>query len=400
MFKLFDYVGMFFGTIKRVPLFVSSIIPKNRNLYIFGAWFGQKYSDNSKALFETALKNNHIRSIWITKNPEIFHQLKEKNLPVAMSSSLIGIWVQCRAKVAVTCTGKDDFNSKLIGSAFHIELWHGVGGGKTIGFDDEVYRKQVDNMRGRYYRKIEKFPYRNSYFVCTSNEMKRVFMSAFRLPQNHYIMGGQPRNDLFFESQYNVKTFDTSELLKRRVISYLPTHRKTGTEQIECSKLFDFKILNEFCKKNNCIFIIRKHFYHRDEIEDVSQFEFILDWSNRTNIDSNELLLVTDYLITDYSSVATDFLLLQRPVFYYCYDYDNYLETDRKMYWNYDDISPGPKVKNFEQLMNYIQKNICEDEDEFIEERKRVLSMFYGNQARKEVGNDIMQSIKDIVERR
>lgn len=394
-----ECLKMSIGTIKRIPLFISTMIPKQENLYIFGAWFGQKYSDNSKALFETALQDASIKSIWITKNFEIYNLLKNQNLPVEMSTSLRGIWLQCRAKVAITCTGKNDFNSKLLGNAYHIELWHGVGGGKTVGFDDATYRSQMDNIRGRYYRKIEAIPYRHSYFVCTSDEMKRIFLGAFRLPESHYLMAGQPRNDMFYDINYQIKTLDVSELMGRKVIAYLPTHRKNGDEKIDCSKLFDFEQLNTFCKNNNCIFLIKKHFYHKDEIEQISKFEYILDWSNRISVDTNELLMVIDYLITDYSSVATDFLLMKKPVFYYCYDYDEYILNDRTMYWNYDQISPGPKVKNFEQLIESLKLVICEDKDEYKSQRNTILNMFYGEQARKMVGNDILKYIKNIIKR-
>ena len=399
MNKIKEYGKMFMGTIKRIPLFISSAFPKQNNLYVFGAWFGEKYSDNSKALFETALKDSSIKSVWITKNPDVYKKLQSQGFPVEMSASLRGIWLQCRANVAITCTGKDDINSKLIGGAYHIELWHGVGGGKTVGLDDATYRSQMDNLRGRYYRKLEEFPYRHSYFVCTSNEMKKVFMGAFRLPENHYIMAGQPRNDMFYDGNYKIKTLDVSALMGRKVITYMPTHRKTGAEKIDCSKLFDFEELNTFCEQNNCIFLIKKHFYHKHEVENVSKYDYILDWSGQTNIDTNELLMVTDYLITDYSSVATDFLLMGKPVFYYCYDYEDYIRSDRTMYWNYEQISPGPKVFKFNQLMASLKKVVCEDIDEYKPQREKVLDMFYGKQARKMVGEDILECVKDIIKR-
>lgn len=391
-----QYLKMLIGTIKRVPLFITTFIPKQKNLYIFGAWFGQKYSDNSKALFETAIKGNSIKSVWITKNKEVYNLLKKQGKPVEMASSLRGIWLQCRAKVAITCTGKDDFNSKLLGSAYHIELWHGVGGGKTVGFDDAVYRSQMDNIRGRYYRRIEKYPYRNSYFTCTSNVMKEVFMGAFRLPESHYFMAGQPRNDMFYDINYQIRTIDVSKLKGRKVITYLPTHRKAGTESIDCSKLFDLKVINDFCKENGCIFIIKKHFYHKHEIEQLSGFDYILDWTSYIEIDTNELLIVTDYLITDYSSVATDYLLLDRPVIYYCFDLEHYLKEDRDVYWDYDSITPGTKAHNFDELRKSLVE-ILSGKDDYKLERKRVRDMFYDPSCQCEAANKILSSVENIV---
>lgn len=392
-----DILRIAFGTVKRFPIFISSIVPKKRSLLIFGAWYGKKYSDNSKALFEYASNLPQFICVWITNSKEICNSVRKKGYKAEMSNSLKGIICQIRAVACFSCTGKLDFKRSLLGGCIHIECWHGVGGGKKIGYDDEAFMKQMDNPRNTFYKKIEKFPYKKYYHICTSEEMKKVFKSAFRLKDNQLIMAGQPRNDMFFDPDYIFTTIDPKRFEGKKVITYMPTHRLEGKKQMVCSKLFDLKKLDEFCERNNCLFVIKKHFYHKDEIEDVSAYNNIIDMTNAQNIDTNELLMISDYLISDYSSVTADYLLLDKPVFYYCFDLEDYLSNDRDMYWSYDDITPGSKSKNFDELLSSLSRVIEDKTDDYIEERARVLDMFYGKQARKAVSEDIIKAVEKII---
>ena len=73
------------------------------------------------------------------------------------------------------------------------------------------------------------------------------------------------------------------------------------------------------------------------------------------DMDTQILIIESKALITDYSSIYIDYLLLDKPLLFYCYDYEHYLENDREMYFNYEDVTPGNKAKNFDELF----KQIC-----------------------------------------
>ena len=120
---------------------------------------------------------------------------------------------------------------------------------------------------------------------------------------------------------------------------------KAIQEEDEIDKIFDLEKLNQYCQKNKCLFMIKKHFYHKNEVVDLSKYSNIVDYTN-LDCDTQELLFNADVLITDYSSCYIDYLLLDKPVIFYCYDYANYLENDRDMYFEYDSVTPGPKVKD------------------------------------------------------
>lgn len=162
------------------------------------------------------------------------------------------------------------------------------------------------------------------------------------------------------------------------------------------SELFDLKKIDLFCQRNNTVFVIKKHFYHSTERENLEKYHNILDIT-QMSMDSNELLKCADYLISDYSSVTADFLLLDKPILYYCFDLDEYLKEDRDMYWQFEDITPGPKVKNFNELLSALIRIIELNEDSYEAERNRVRRMFYAPESQCKSAKKILDQVANII---
>ena len=80
-------------------------------------------------------------------------------------------------------------------------------------------------------------------------------------------------------------------------------------------------------------------------------------------------------MITDFSSVHFDFLLMDRPIIFAPFDKEEYLKDDREFYFNYDEVTPGPHAKNWSEILNYIE-NFVQDPTLFEEERIQVKSRF------------------------
>lgn len=383
------------GAVKRIPMLLAQFFPRDKDLYIFGAWLGKKFSDNSRALFLYALKHSDKKCYWICNSKQVYQQLKNDGLPVLMAYSPKGLFYQLRAGVAFSCVGDGDFCRQMLGGCTHVSLWHGVGGGKTIGMDDREYRENALSFHGRVYSKLEQRPMRKHYFVATGETMKNVFKTAFMIPDDHFIMAGQPRNDMFYDPTYQPQTIRHADYQGKKVIVYMPTHRKAGQIKMDMSKLLDLAKLNTFCQENNAVFLIKKHFYHRSETEQLDAYPNIIDITD-TPMDSNELLLAADYLISDYSSCTADYLLLDRPLFYYCFDYEAYIREDREMYWDFDTITPGHRSENFSQLLEHLRQTIADGEDAFQAERKRVRDMFYDPDCQCIASDKILQQVSNI----
>jgi len=343
---------------------------KDNNLCVFGSWFGDKFADNSKYLYLYFLKNQR-NAVWITKNPEVYRQLKSENLPVAMAYSKEGRRCCRKAGFIFVCTGKNDLNENWIGGSTCIDLQHGVPL-KKVMYDDEV-NKLLFTKSAKVHRIITKAPLKKYYAVSSSKRLSEIFKSALRINESQILQYGLPRNDCFFDGTLKPRKY--SEIKYSKLIAYMPTHRNTGSTPIVISDLFDLKKLNEFCVRNEILFVIKKHFYHNAEVTDVSEYSNIIDLTGRP-FDTQELLFNTDMLISDYSSVYIDYLLLDRPVLYYAYDYDKYLATDRNLYFDYEEAAPGYIVSDFDELFIRINE-ICSGGFAVQDKHYKVKNMFF-----------------------
>jgi CDP-glycerol glycerophosphotransferase (TagB/SpsB family) len=364
---------------------------------IFGSWFGNKYADNPKYLFMTANMDKKIRAIWITKNENVYRELKDKGYEVYFRNSLKGIIYQLRAKYYFTCTSRNDVNFIFMGGAVHVELWHGIPL-KKIMYDDviskikkEPYRNKMKYMLNYaiYYLPI----IRNEYIVSSSDEITKIYYSAFKKDKKHILQLGQPRNDVFFTNKFEDDKFQFN-YENKKIILYMPTHRNEGKTEIPIDKIFDLEDLNNYCIKNNWIFLIKKHYYHCNEKKDFGNYECIKDITC-IETDSQLLLKYTDILITDYSSCYIDYLLLDRPIIFYNYDYDAYVRNDRELYFDYNDVTPGEKVSNYKELITNINDYLVNNKDNFFAQRQKIKRLFYSESNEKMTGDKILKYIKE-----
>jgi CDP-glycerol glycerophosphotransferase (TagB/SpsB family) len=125
----------------------------------------------------------------------------------------------------------------------------------------------------------------------------------------------------------------------------MPTWRSNKIDFLT-EALPDLVKLNNVLIKNNLTLFIKLHPNEINLENDLSNILFI---NPRTDI--YELLPLTQFLITDYSSIYFDYLLLDKEVIFYPFDLENYLNDERELYFNYDEKTPGTKVYNFEELL-------------------------------------------------
>lgn len=376
--------------------YLSMLSIRSKKIYVFGAWQGNTFSDNPKYLYLQARKDKSIKAVWITRNKQLYNHLKAHGLDVHLHNSLSGIYYQLRAAVYFTCMSKQDVFSLILGNATRINLWHGVGLKKILS-DDKITRKssyEHSSSAGRkIWSKINAYPRRKQFILSTSDQMTEIFARAFNKEKQKILQLGQPRNDVFFCDDLEFDKFPYKGLSKK-IILYMPTHRLEGKKRIILSDIFDLDVLNRFCAEHNFLFLVKKHYYHNQESEDLKNFKSIIDITN-INFDGQVLLKHADVLITDYSSCFVDYLLLDRPVIFYNYDYAEYVINDRDLYFDYESTTPGEKVKNFPELLNSLHKIMVLGEDAFGAERKRVKNIFYSEDNQKTVGEKILSYVKE-----
>lgn len=369
---------------KYIVMYLSMLVPRNKRIYVFGAWLGEKYADNTKALFECAQKRKKIRAIWITKNKDVVEEVRSLGYEAYYYASIKGIVMQLRAKYVFVTNGISDVNHAFLGRAVFINVWHGVPL-KKIGYDD-TYARNWDSLPRKIRDKIINIPLGREYVVATSETIARIYESAFRRPKEQILRLGQPRNDVFFKPR------EKQLFQGKKIILYAPTHRKEGKETMALSELFQLDKWNAFCEKYDYYLVVKKHFYHKDEEEQLEQYDRILDVTGET-FDTQLLLMETDILITDYSSIYIDYLLLERPVLFYAYDYESYLQEDRQMYFEYEDVTPGAIATTDNQLLEELEHCIV-DKNHHMEKRKGILELFYCETGRHSVSDKLLDLVE------
>lgn len=331
--------------------FIVGLVPKNKKLLLFSSWFGQKYSDNTMYLFEYMLKKSDYEVYWFTKNKALYEELKSQSIPVIYSQSIRGWWMQARAIMLLSTVQTSDFNQLLLNKCIFLDLDHGFPG-KPVGLGQPTVNQEWKEW---YYFCREGIDF---YQTASSKFVVDFASPNYDIDSDHFIFSNKPRIDVLFSADLQKGKTDAINDIKkgRRAIVYLPTHRACGAIEMQMSKILDLESINSICKNTDCVFIIKKHFYHKHEKENLDRYANIIDITD-SDIDTQILLSQTDILVTDFSSCYNDFLALNRPIVFYAYDYEEYLSKDRDYYWKYDKITAGYTVKDkctFNNVINIL----------------------------------------------
>lgn len=362
---------------------ISYFVPKDRSLWVFGAWFGEKYADNSKYLFEYVNeKHPEIRAVWLTKNKESFDLISKKGYEVYLMNSIKGYKICLRANKAIISTGIKDILPCTSSRIKIIQLWHGSPL-KKIMFDDEFTFAEFKSLKSKIYQFMFPFILRKEFnektiFISSSEEVKNIFSSAFKIPKKNIKITGYPRNDFSDPiTETRIKKFyNKFKYQNMKIGIYLPTHRKNGERIIECLyENLDF--INSSLEYLNSILLIKFHFYGlKDNMEKQSHWDRIIFLKDDDfDQDIYQILPHTDYLITDYSSVYFDYLLLNKPIIFAPFDIKEYLMDDRKFYYDYSEVTPGPRAKNWDELINFIEEAIYHP-DKYEKDREIIRKRF------------------------
>lgn len=339
------------------------LVPRNKNIWVFGAWYGLKYSDNSRYLFEYVNKNESgIKAIWITKSKKVHEYLESEGYTSYMAFSLKGIYYCLIAKFVFVSSIKRDVNELFINGAKKIQLWHG-NPMKKIGNDDKYAASS-----GFFYQVFVKYVFSMAYefdydhIVSSAPCSTKILSSAFNISPKEILETGCPRNDIFFSKQLAPINAEIKKKYKGcRLIYYLPTFRSDGQRQ-SMWDLEDYNAngLQSFLENENMVLVTKTHFIVKPLSGGNSQNGRVRHLPDEELVDINFLLKDADCLITDYSSAYFDFLLTERPILFAAFDLDEYLSASREMYFVYEKVIAGPIVESWETLFKEL-KNIQTD---------------------------------------
>lgn len=346
-------------------LLISFITPRNKNKICIGSH--TPFNDNSKYFY---LLNNITkkRIIWIASTKSLVKKIESYNIAsnreVYYKWSLKGIYHCLTSKYYVFCFHLIDINYWTSGNTIKVNLWHGIPlkhiefSVKT-GSSVNIYNEK--NIISRIFA-----PYifhRPNYLISTSPLISKYYENAFRVNKNVIRSYGQPRCDIFFWNNekltYFIEKFEPKikkiiDKLKGydQVYIYMPTWR--DYDFIKNAKI-DFNKLNITLKNKKAFLLIKTHPATPINREHIGSLSNILILDN--NIDVYPLLPFTTTLITDYSSIYYDYILLNKNIILFCFDEKEYITNDRGFIWDYTDAMKGIRCYTFDDLILVIEQS-------------------------------------------
>lgn len=350
---------------------ILSVFPKSKKYVIVGGWYGERYADNSRYMYEyLCLHKNELgilKVFWFTKSEKIKKRLEKQGKDVLYGYSIKSIYWHLRSKIHMIDQNPRDILGFLSVRCIRINLWHGMPL-KNFGY----LQKGEEPKRGLQ-KKIDILAsggfWNNALYVATSEFAGMLISKAMAVPLEKVLISSYPRT---------VKLYKEREKcgLEKFCIFYLPTFRNNN--MINPLLNLDLTKVDEYFQKKKIKLLVKPHY------ADMSNWEVIGRMRNIQLLDSGEdvyeWLYKTDLLITDYSSVYFDYLLTKSPIIFFPYDYDYYKNQDRGFTVPYEKYTPGRKVYTGNELLemiDYVYDHIEEYKAEYNDQYEWVLTRIH-----------------------
>ena len=162
----------YWGQLLGLPVYwLSFVVPKDKNLWVFGSTFGRRFADNPKYLYlyTAQFHGDKTKAVWISHNKDIVKLLNDNGYEAYYYHSLKGMWKCLRAKIYIFDNYSKDISFWLSGGAIKFNLWHGSGNKKTN------YDNKFDTVRHPK-NTWEKFKTASLYTCHISNDGKDIYI--------------------------------------------------------------------------------------------------------------------------------------------------------------------------------------------------------------------------------
>ncbi len=317
------------------------------NLYLFGTRSG-KFSDNAKYLFLHYLQKGK-KVYFVVKDLQEYELLKDR-FPLLYQSDLNNISYFLKAKYFFITHDIDDIFPYCNQNTKVINLWHGTPL-KKMGFDSRVDRVWIEE----FVKNKQPLPWQRWDKFCIAHEnIQKAFTSCCHFKPKQMIVTGLPRNDILYQYRDNSSALTAlkKSIIKKefaKVVLYAPTFRDTLQDDNETY----VQMIKEFVKafsKNYPDYLLLLRFHPLTSFSIEGAYRNVMDVSSYSDV--QELLLISDILISDYSSIIFDYSILQRPILLFPYDLQKYKEI-RGLYFDYYELFSNFGI--FEQLEGVIK---------------------------------------------
>jgi len=332
-----------------------SFLPTKKNVIMFESFLGKQYSCNPRAIYEYLKENHPNYDLYWSVDPRFEKTFLENNIPYLRRFSIRWLFKMARAQFWVSNSRMPLWIPKPR-KTIYIQTWHGTPLKKLAHDMGEVHMPGTTTKE--YKRDFYKESRNWDYLISPNNYSSEIFKRAFRF-EKPILESGYPRNDIFYIENIDKKADEfkkTHNLPDKKVILYAPTWRDNQYYQVGKYKM-DLQLDLMQLKKalgDEYIIILRMHYLVAESFN-LDLFEgFAFDFSQHEDI--RDLYLVSDVLVTDYSSVFFDYANLKRPIIFFVYDIEEYRDEVRGFYFDFEREAPGPLVRTTEEVITQLKK--------------------------------------------
>lgn len=322
VYIIYFYIG---SSILKV---ISKFVKKDSKTILFVSFGGQRFNDSPKEIFDKIKMDpefSDFKLVWAFRNPNQFETLSDEYkikidtvnyFKVAMKA---GIWIT-NSSIERGLEFKEPGN-------FCINTWHGTPL-KKMGTD---ISSNSESFTGTNIINADIFLTQSAYET-------KIMSAAYSIPLINMKKYGLPRNDILTQPidsmKKNIIRQNLNIPINKKIILYAPTFREYY-HNVDKTILFENKLNEDAWKKvlgDDYVMLLRTHYEIESDTDKISSSNnFIYDVSEYENL--NDLMQISDILISDYSSIIFDFSILNKPMYTFTYDYDRY-QKERGLYFD------------------------------------------------------------------
>ncbi len=349
----------------KIVNFMSRFIKKDNKLItlLFQGYSGSNISPIIERIRNNELGNFNVKIIRIDKENA---KTQSKSLIVKIINRYSLLKDIYLSRMVITSHGY----FRLRHDCIMINLWHGMPF-KGMSLMNKSKTDTIGFIK-------------DDYFISTSEFNNTVMNSCIGLEIDKYRITGYPRNDYFFnqDGPANLEKL-IGRKITQKVLLYMPTYKEIKDNDIRITNFFgfdkfEFDEFNSFLKKNKYLFIIKLHpneekRFHEIYSKFLSDNIFMLDGKilEENKMDLYKIINAIDLLITDYSSIYFDYLLLNRPIVFNPFDLNEYRKSRGLLFEPYDFWTPGPKCVDQDNLQKEIVKSL--NERHYYEKQREII---------------------------
>lgn len=323
-----------------------SLLPLKKNKILFWSYYGSQYGCSPKYISEYIVNNEpSFDVVWGILKPSLITDSNVRK--VAFSS--VKFWYELATAKFIVTNYRFGTNMKKRPGQIYIQTWHSSLRLKKIEKDAEAY------LPSNYVQQAKRDSTFIDYLISGCSESTRIFKQSFWY-SGAILEIGTPRIDPIIKNKkFKLNSVKQSLGIEEdeKVILYAPTFRKSDDYTCYISDFSDIikSLIDRFDGKWKVV--VRLHPHLSERSEEIIKNKDVINGSSFS--DMQELLAITDFLITDYSSLMFDFMFSRKPALLYLPDLQEYLKNERELYYNVIDL-PFLKAFDKEEITNKIRE--------------------------------------------